>query len=79
LRRLIRRLAVTIDQFGKDDQTLGCGANVIRGITGDQRELWVICWFDDADVFRHYDLASGNFEGKSAAAAADLYLVEGLK
>jgi hypothetical protein len=75
LRGLVRWLAITVYQFGKHHQPLRRGANVIRGITGDQRQLRVVGRLDHADIFRHHNSLTGDFISKSAAAASDLYLV----
>ena len=72
---LIYRLAVAVDQFGKHHQPLGRGANIVRGIAGDQGELRVIGGLDDADIFRHHDFFARYFISKGAAAAANLNLV----
>src|SRR5579864_1529146 len=75
LRRLICRLAVTIYEFGKHDEPLGRGANVIGGIAGDESKLRIVGRLDHADIFRHYDSFSGDLISENAAAAADLNLV----
>ncbi len=73
--RLSHRLAVTFNQFGKYHQPLGSRANIVRGITGDERQFRVLCRIDHADIFRHHDLSRRDFINKSSSIALDLYLI----
>src|ERR1043165_2058612 len=68
-------LTVAFNQPRKHHQPLRRGANVIRGIAGDQRQLRIVGRLDYADGFRLDDSFSGDSISKRTAAAAHLYLI----
>lgn len=74
---LLARLAVVAaaDQSGKYHQALRRRAYVIGRITGDERQLRIVSLLEHAYIVRLDNTLAGDFEGKDAAVAPDLYLV----
>src|SRR5262245_50749960 len=58
-------------ELGKDHKSFGSGTNVIRGITGDQRELSIAGRVEHADIFRLDNLFSGYVVAEHLSAATD--------
>lgn len=64
-----------IHQLGKYHEALGSRAYVIGWVAGDERQLRIGGLLEHAHVVRLNNALAGDYEGKDAAIAPDLYLV----